>query len=211
MGHLGCLPIYIFFRIGCLPSADEQLGHRGNSYWQIWVRPTIGPFKQKKPPRPSIFYGPMFYLIGSRSTSTLLPARAGREPPNPGAERGDRGRKTRRRSRRAPPPELRDGRRKRLRLAVLRFSAPAPSRCHQVLRFEFDLAHAPLVYPLACVALSFTGHLPRTVVARALAAPPLSPCGGSFAQVMRSDEREISWLGLLQEEPYPDQGSGSVW
>jgi len=141
----------------------------------------------------------------------FTPGPSGREPPNPGAERGDRGRKTRRRSRRAPPPELRDGRRKRLRLAVLRFSAPAPSRCHQVLRFEFDLAHAPLVYPLACVALSFTGHLPRTVVARALAAPPLSPCGGSFAQVMRSDEREISWLGLLQEEPYPDQGSGSVW
>jgi hypothetical protein len=163
--------------------------------------------------RPSIFYGPMC-LIGSHlrcCSFDFTPGPSGRASKSRG-QRRVRGRKTRRRSRRAPPPELRDGRRKRLRLrlrlAVLRFSSPEPPRCHQVLRF--DLALAPLVYSLACVAL---------VVRRVLAAhgrgtspgrAPLSACGGSFAQVMRSDEREISSLGLLLEEPSPDQGSGSV-
>ena len=158
--------------------ADGQLGHRGNSCEQIWARQNAND---------AFNFLWAHVLIGSH-TSALLPARAAGASKSGGREgRGDRGRKTRRRSRQAPPPELRDGRRKHLCLAVLRFSSPEPPRCHQVFRFNLA-ARSPRV----------SSRLRGSVVRRAVAAhgrgtspsrAPLSACGGSFAQVMKSDER----------------------
>ena len=109
-------------------------------------------------------------LIGSH-TSALLPARAA-EPPNPGAERGgetgeekleDAADKLRRRN-----SEMADG------SASASPSSVSPHQNHRdAIKSSGSTSRlAPLVYPLACVALSFVGQLPRTAVARALAAPP---------------------------------------